>query len=113
MKPKVKKLWVKALRSEKYKQGHGHLRVDTFYCCMGVLCDLHAKANKKKWKRGNISLDYDGGTQFLSGNVMLWAGLENCDPFVKYGRNRYSLSNLNDGKKLTFPQIADIIEKNL
>ena len=33
--------WIKALRSDKYKQGRGLLRdKHDQYCCLGVLCDL-------------------------------------------------------------------------
>ena len=47
----VIKRWVKALRSGKYKQGLGALKATDSegkprYCCLGVLCDLHAKKTK-------------------------------------------------------------------
>lgn len=44
MKPELKKRWVKALRSGKYKQGKNYLRRQTpegdRYCCLGVLCEI-------------------------------------------------------------------------
>jgi hypothetical protein len=37
----LRKKWVDALRSGKYKQGKGSLRsANGAYCCLGVLCDV-------------------------------------------------------------------------
>ena len=38
-KARVQKL-VDALRSRKYKQGVGRLRIDDKFCCLGVACDI-------------------------------------------------------------------------
>lgn len=39
-----KPLWIDALRSGKYEQGHLRLRTaDDKYCCLGVVCDLVSK----------------------------------------------------------------------
>lgn len=43
MRPDVKAKWITALRSGEYRQGRGSLREHDAYCCLGVLCDLHAK----------------------------------------------------------------------
>ena len=40
MDKKIKKKWLKALRSGKYKQGRDALRIGNKFCCLGVLCDL-------------------------------------------------------------------------
>lgn len=40
MNKKIKKLWLKALRSGEYKQGKLALRIKNKYCCLGVLCDI-------------------------------------------------------------------------
>lgn len=48
MNPKVKRAWVKALRSGKFKQGADHLISgrgrQTEYCCLGVLCHVECGA---------------------------------------------------------------------
>lgn len=36
----LKKRWVAALRSGKYKQGKGTLLAGGKYCCLGVLCEI-------------------------------------------------------------------------
>jgi hypothetical protein len=37
MDQKIKKKWIKALRSGEYEQGIGRLHYDGKYCCLGVL----------------------------------------------------------------------------
>lgn len=42
----IKRAWVKALRSGKYKQGRKQLRNgNDEMCCLGVLCNLYAEAH--------------------------------------------------------------------
>jgi hypothetical protein len=40
LKKSDKKKWVKALRSEKYKQGKFQLFDGNGYCCLGVACEI-------------------------------------------------------------------------
>lgn len=40
MKNELKKRWISALRSGKYKQTSEYLCDDRGWCCLGVLCDL-------------------------------------------------------------------------
>ncbi len=114
MKTKVKKQWVKALKSGKYKQGKGSLRGERDFCCLGVLCDIYIKENKKRWT-GFRSLVH------LPKQVVEWAGLSEketlhdddalADEFnVKIGRK--NLADMNDGGA-TFETIAKLIEKKL
>ena len=49
MKPEIKQKWINALRSGEYEQGRKSLRDRNKYCCLGVLCDLHAKETGNKW----------------------------------------------------------------
>jgi len=116
MNPKIKKKWIEALRSRKYKQCQKYLHNETGYCCLGVLCDLHSKTkNGSKFEKvANFAdeimysyLDEDGE---LPQEVVEWAGLDSNDPeLTTDGR---SASELNDnGKK--FYEIADYIERNL
>jgi len=118
MNSKIKKLWLKALRSGKYKQGRGQLKThENKFCCLGVLCDIHSKQTKRKWDDINYYLNQD---YILPHTVIKWAGLDNNNPMVK-DRNakQYCLSAFNDGSeseginKRTFEQIANYIEKSL
>lgn len=122
MKATIKKLWLNALRSGEYKQGKGTLRANDSYCCLGVLCDLHAKEFKKDWVLvptvNDEHYDYLGRTQFLPNEVSNWAeidyykslGYTNSGMFKNDDGKDSSLSTLNDEGK-SFTEIADIIEK--
>jgi len=141
MKAEIKKMWVAALKSDKYKQGQGQLKKGTKFCCLGVLCDLHHKITKGgKW----IKMDHGshkndplyfcadtpefGGSSFytLPEPVREWAEMGDDDLRVEYGGKKFGLATLNDGfenpksktkikpiKRLTFKQIAVIINKQL
>lgn len=113
MKASIKKRWVAALRSGKYKQGMGDLRREGFkegeheYCCLGVLCDLHSKTKEgRKWNDRTYGR---ADTSLLPQSVQTWAGLKVDDPEVA-GR---SLSGWNDSEHASFKRIATLIEKHL
>ena len=111
MNPKIKTKWLKALRSGKYQQAEGTLKVvdanGKSYCCLGVLCDLYCKTKKIEW-------NYDW-TDLLPTEVSEWAGIDTESPEVKYGKDKQlkELAWLNDTKKLNFEQIAKVIEREL
>ena len=114
MDKKLKKQWVKALRSKKYKQATGQLRVkegknDYSYCCLGVLCDI----TKTNWHNPFME---DGEKEplhkfeALPPRLVKRFGLKNGAGELPNSTN--SLAELNDGGK-SFKEIADIIEKEL
>lgn len=115
MKARIKKLWIKALRSGKYEQGKGALRVNDAFCCLGVLCDLHAHAFKKRWKKDSADGDYsyDGDDSVLPKSVQQWAGIDDADPvLLGRGANKQRAAELNDSGR-PFDYIAERIEKLL
>ncbi len=107
----IKQKWLEALRSGEYKQAREELRSidpgsDTqSFCCLGVLCDIHAKETGGEWDRG----EYRGNAEFLPHEVCAWAGLSVSNPTVAGAK----LSEWNDLEKASFDQIANLIEKNL
>lgn len=113
MNPKVKQAWIDALRSGKYKQGEGYLAQkageETFYCCLGVLCELHRQDHGGSWY-----MSFDGSTmgyederrvQYPSASVKRWA---NLDP-----KAEPRLAEMNDIKSNSFDVIAQYIEDTL
>ena len=109
----VKAKWVAALRSGEYKQTQNRLREGNAFCCLGVLCNLHAKAHRRiaaDQTRPSVYMDH---THELPEDVMVWAGLgtDIGDKVVINGRKR-SLAEHNDQGR-TFKQIADAIEAQL
>ena len=107
------KAWVKALRSDKYKQTKMHLRDadgvgDVGYCCLGVACDLYAQTHKRgAWNEygsfviGGIEEDSE-----LPDRVARWLGIKST---FGYNSATVSLVDLNDDDGLTFAEIADHI----
>jgi hypothetical protein len=117
MNPDVKKKWVEALSSGKYKQGRDALRRKDAFCCLGVLCDLASQDGTGKWGKAGDKLYhfYTEGQEkggFLPVAVQDWAGLDDMSPGVHHEGECRALAGLNDDG-LTFNQIADLIEAQL
>lgn len=96
MKPELKRRWINALRSRRYKKGTGALHTlgssrneDTF-CCLGVLAQLAVEDGVMKPKIDKDAevarygtADHDG--TFLPAKICKWAGIP-----------RHSVSATND-----------------
>ena len=109
MNPKVKKKWLKALRSGEYRQGRDRLITepgrgrnvsdDYEFCCLGVVQNLYCL------EKNETFLEDKFWHPVLSQDAEEWAGL------------RYSvqgnLANLNDVNGWSFKRIANWAEKNL
>lgn len=115
MNKRVKKKWLKALRSGEYEQGRFRLlkrgddQTPDKFCCLGVLCDLHARETGDGWD----SVSYKAEDFHLPVEVSAWAGLPSRDPEI----NGLNVTDLNDGeanrKPKSFKQLANLIEKHL
>lgn len=118
MNQRIKKLWIKALRSGKYKQGEGYLRRNgdaERFCCLGVLCDLYRKATGEgEWSDRAFCLpDGSFSASVLPVRVIEWAGLSaHTDPMNPRLGRVHNASSLNDNGK-TFSEIADRVERYL
>lgn len=107
----IKQQWVEALRSGEYKQGRNRLRSEANeFCCLGVLCNLHALANPEFARRQRDPMSYGGDMKAPPTNVVRWAGLGGSTVI-------WAVAERNDGaggySKHSFAEIADYIEKNL
>lgn len=122
MNPKVKQKWLEALRSGEYKQTKENLHDGNGFCCLGVLCDLHAKERGTNWVRLIDLYELYGEMQLLPLSVQEWAGLDNDmggmvdfeyeDDGVVYVKSE-SLPEINDRWNKDFNEIADLIEEQL
>jgi|SRR5882724_4546729 len=99
MKRSLFNAWLTALRSDKYKQAYGRLETENGFCCLGVLC----KVAGKQIYLGRTGLDDVECKEF--GMDVSGANLRSHD-------SELSLVNLNDDKKLSFIEIANVLEKD-
>jgi hypothetical protein len=103
MKQSIAKKWVAALRSGEYRQGENGLKDNGRFSCLGVLCHI---SKLSRWKSDSYLGEFSG----LPGLVQEWAGMESmCGKFSDECFT--SVDEQNDTGN-TFPEIADIIEKN-
>jgi hypothetical protein len=122
MNPRVKQMWIDALRSGNYKQGTAALKsAKNEYCCLGVLCDLHrksTKSSKNKWvkiDKDSSAFNYVAGKEedacLLPKAVQKWSGVLEDGRYVKRNNQLNTLIILNDEREYSFKKIADVIEK--
>lgn len=116
MNQEIKAKWVAALRSGEYKQGEGQLRSGDKFCCLGVLCNLHAQAHPEVAATQSDPELYMGERFLPPATVRAWAGFAFADgpngPYLRLGHRTDHLPVLND-QDLNFKQIADLIEAQL
>lgn len=122
MNPRIKKKWLEALRSGEYKQTTENLRDSNGFCCLGVLCDLHAKERGTNWVQRIDSYELYGEAQTLPLSVQEWAGLDSdiggvVDFEYESGGEIHlkadTLPEINDSWHKDFNEIADLIEAQL
>lgn len=99
------KKWTKALRSGEYKQTKGTLQDSRGFCCLGVACDIFIPkgdqvVNRRKWIAGNVPASF----QMFAPD---WLKTINMDFSEITGK---AVAELNDADKMTFNEIADVLE---
>lgn len=112
--------WIKALRSDKYKQTTMKLKtresniVQEAYCCLGILCKLTLKQDIEYSNFGHFTtlLDSVGSEKFVNSKKIVRAlKTDLCgDDFLDQNLELV-LVHLNDVKEYSFKQIADFIEQ--
>ena len=109
----VRNKWTKALRSGDYPQGRNTLHDQDHdeWCCLGVLCSLAvaegvATATTRRYN-GRSFTNFDGQEATLPISVRDWAGMKSTNGDLGHG---LSLVDMNDARRKSFDQIADLIE---
>jgi hypothetical protein len=107
--------WVAALRSGEYEQGRMYLKRDDKFCCLGVLCDLVARDGLTQWEYNAAQERHEiaGEWDYLPHKIQDATGLDEINPLVAFNDRYVSLAFLNDEKRQSFLEIADLIEKYL
>ena len=120
----IKQRWIDALRSGQYQQGIDCLRdAQDRFCCLGVLCDLYVKDNDEPgseacWERVPDGDDFRYCLHNMVGvlpeEVKRWAEMDKANPYVRRPDHPLtSLAALNDTGRVTFDDIATVIEEQL
>ena len=121
MKKKIADMWVKALRSGKFKQGTDALCLlndskKPQYCCLGVLCEIYNQEHKIKLKTNTVVTSgvgkirsYNDSTDVPPLKVQRWAGLRTETGEIT-GSNGVGLVPLNDNGS-SFKKIAKVIQE--
>lgn len=118
----LKRKWLKALRSGKFRQGQNGLRTPTTHgghvrhCCLGVLCEV-MKLKVDEEDRFYYISPIDK-TDMLAGslgeNVLKLVGITDKQETALIDMNDGNQTGNNpEGKTYKFHQIADWIEENL
>ena len=129
MNPTIKKKWINALRSGKYKQTTENLKVGNSFCCLGVLCDIVKTENKNfNWRKDpNHGWAFGNSTVSMlpkivadkvglpAGCVKVYIPRKDADNLFggKLDSLRTNLAYLNDEAGADFDTIATVIEKYL
>lgn len=124
MNPDIKKLWVDALRSGEYTQTTKRLKTEEGFCCLGVLCNIFQQSHTDvQWKQEASNISFLSKEADLPDEVSEWAEFGHDDrihlsppitnPYITYKGQKISLTCANDSIKLSFKEIADIIEEQL
>lgn len=117
MDKKQKAKWLRALRSGKYKQGHGALKTSTGYCCLGVaFCVLQPEevvpAHKSYLKYGKYGLSEGLQKALAHANDG-----DDCREGIKDAFNNAGYDTMPKLSRRTgrasFKSIANWIEENL
>lgn len=118
MTPENKKIWVDALRSGKFKQGHGKLcryigPGDGYeYCCLGVAAEVLYDGEWVRSTQDTLRYGFGdiGDSDYLNTTSLIASIKEEIG--LDYGAESL-LIQLNDNRGKNFLQIADWIEANL
>lgn len=125
MNPEIKARWLTKLRDPEARQTREDLKNDEGQCCLGLLCDIAVEDGiidpPVAWSRGNVTVyAYAGSMQVPPAGIIDWAGLFGTYHFGDSKSDANQLIDMNDGTlgrrnkdRLTFPQIADMIERFL
>jgi hypothetical protein len=112
---KIKRKWVKALRSGRYQQAQSELKTENnTYCCLGVLCNV-VGARWANSDEGWLIAKLKGAVINVPNGEILTPKFLKQIGLTKYRQD--ILTRMNDGEGFTrgssFTEIAAYIDKNL
>lgn len=115
MDPEVKSKWVAALRSGEFKQGKYELRdPNGCNCCLGVLAEINGVEHYKRDERSSTTFYKFPNEELEAAVPDDYCGLKSevIGDLIQRNDTGY-MDNGKFQQAMTFPEIADFIEKNL
>jgi len=123
MKPEIKRKFLDALTSGKYKKTEGSLKEALWddqggdkmvncFCAGGVIMDLYAKEKKKSW---NVLFpDYEEEPDKIPNKVLAWAGLPEVNNihFTRHSSIMYVNDRVYKGVD-GYEKVVEYVEKYL
>lgn len=115
MKKEIMEKWTEALESGDYAQCRGTLRKPNKkkskygFCCLGVLCNIHAQEHPEIAAKETNPTEYLGRTAYLPYEVMEWAGIHSDLGYIPSLNTPLAAMN-DDGK--SFKHLAKVIRKH-
>lgn len=99
------KVWILALRSGKYTQTQGRLQDHNGYCCLGVACKVLIPKELLRVNPQGVLIGEMPKDQTHAPKWLLTIERE------YYKKTGFGISYMNDLEGLSFPEIADRLEK--
>lgn len=111
MREEVAKAWSHALRGGKYEQGFSRLRKNDNFCALGVLADI---LDPQGWLRVMGSWQHRANETSLVPALAREIGIDSKTIGFQHSHpkiNGQDLVYLNDTLRLSFAEIADLIDQ--
>ena len=118
MNPRVKAIYLVALRSGEYEAGEYFLRAKKKYSALGVLCSVAVMDKVVKWtpshdKDGSYYVGAELNNILLPAEVIAWAEIKTPQLELPSMTAKRIRSIAKEEEDKTFAEIADIVEKEL
>lgn len=117
MKREIALRWAKALRSGKYRQTRARLKNEEGFCCLGVLCSISKKgrwvqSGSEQYRYRPTGLPEEANGTEIPETIQEWAGMKSGGGSITLPElGATSLAELNDTRRYSFKQIAEVIER--
>jgi hypothetical protein len=113
MKQDIKDKWVAALRSGDYKQDTTFLKLGDCFCVMGVLCDVVKEDLGLDWEFNGSYSYIDRAESIIPKSIAEYVEFDGVVVLLQYNDVAHDITRLNDTVKLSFDELANLIEDQL
>lgn len=109
----LKRKWLEALRSGRYKQGRFALKRGDEYCCLGILCEVGGLREIPPKDRWEDKSTFQSWGNFNSALVLPRSFRDHCKISALEVEHLAGMNDRRGTCTFNFTKIADWIEENL